>query len=191
MLAALFATILEADFAIRRFGFKRRCGGDFDLYTSGDCALLISGIGPLEAALAARYLLDNFKPEKICNFGACGSLNKDLRVCDIVKISEVISRDSFCGKKFKIASEGLRLITSANPVLRESTRLKLSERADVVDMEAYGFLRALELGKFKLENFSAVKLVSDTSENCAVSESIARNISKLENSVAEFLEGKL
>lgn len=186
MLAAVFATALEADFAIRRFDLKRRSGGDFELYTRGDCALLISGIGPLEAALAARYLLDNFKPERICNFGACGALNKDLKVCDIVRVAKVVSRDAFCGREFRLSSGGVALLTSTNPVIKSATRQRLSERADAVDMEAYGILRALELAKFDISNFSAVKLVSDVGEDCAISESIGRHISLLEDSVAEF-----
>lgn len=187
MKAAVFATMLEAEFAIKRFGFKALNGLDFPVFESGDCALLVSGIGPLEGALSARFLLDNFRPEKICNFGACGALNRKLKLCDIVKISKVISRDSFCGREFKISEEGSTLITSTNPVIKDSTRLKLSERADVVDMEAYGYLRALELSKFDISKFSAIKLVSDISGDCAISEMITRHISKLEDSVAEFL----
>lgn len=187
MKAIIFATLHEADFAIKRFGFKKTNHTDFHTFLRDDCALIISGIGPVDAAVAARYLIDTYNPSKICNFGSCGGLNKSLKICDIVKISKVISCDAFCEREFNILEKGHTLITSANPILKESLRAELSKKADVVDMETYGLLRALELSKFKLSDFSAIKLVTDTTEKCVIHEGILKHISKLESEIEKFL----
>lgn len=187
MKAAVFATLHEADFAIKRFGFKRTSHCDFDVFTRKDCAIVISGIGPIDAAVCARFLVDEIAPDTIRNFGSCGGLNKNLKVRDIVNIAKVISCDAYCFREFKIAESGYTLVTSANPVLKESKRRELAKKADVVDMETYGFLRALELSKFNMANFSAVKLITDTTEDCVIHDEILKHISKLEIEVEKFI----
>ena len=74
MKALVFATNLEADFAVKKFRFAKACGGKFPVYKNEDALLAVSGIGILAAALCAQFLLGNFKADKILNVGACGAL---------------------------------------------------------------------------------------------------------------------
>ncbi|MBO6102375.1 MAG: hypothetical protein J6P03_03870 [Opitutales bacterium] len=180
MNAVIFATILEAEFAVGGFGFSAAAESPFKIFKNGaGDVLAISGIGPVRAALCADYVLREFSPKKIFNFGACGILNQTLKAGEVYDVSEVLSLDFAAPRAFKIAESGARLLTSPNPVKKNSLRGELSKFADIVDMECHGILLALDSLGFDLKNFRAAKYASDFSENCDIKSGISLGIKKL------------
>ncbi len=45
-----------------------------------EIVLIITGIGKVSSALSTQALIDNYKPEKVVNFGSVGAINKELSV---------------------------------------------------------------------------------------------------------------
>lgn len=52
-----------------------------------------SGIGKVNAAICSQVLIDEFQVEAIINTGVAGSLNPDIRICDIVISTEAVEHD--------------------------------------------------------------------------------------------------
>ena len=174
MKALVFATKIEADFAIKKFRFARARHAEFEIYKSGGAVLAISGIGILAAALCAQFLLKNFEIEKILNAGACGSLSKKGELGDVFEIGKVLCADPFCGGEFLIGDSPTALVSSSRPIVSAADRERYSKLADFADMECYGILKSLAFSGFDLKNFAALKAVSDFSESCDIKKNIPR-----------------
>jgi len=75
-------------------GYKKVTSGRHDIFSFNfngqDTKLLTSGMGPANAASAARTLIDSFRPELIVNFGFAGSLSPELNVGDIVTANRIL-----------------------------------------------------------------------------------------------------
>lgn len=56
-------------------------------------AIIVCGVGKVNAACGAQLAIDKFKAEKIVNIGVAGGLKKDLKVADIYKISHAVQYD--------------------------------------------------------------------------------------------------
>lgn len=56
-----------------------------------------SGIGKVNAALAARELIRNFAPELIINTGVAGGTGSDAKVLDVVVANRIAYHDVWCG----------------------------------------------------------------------------------------------
>lgn len=76
MKAAIFATRLEADFAISAFGFKKIESENFEVFAADNSLLAVSGVGMLSAALCVQYIVRKFDISEMLNAGACGILGK-------------------------------------------------------------------------------------------------------------------
>lgn len=187
MTAIILATMLEAEFAICEFGFDVLCESPFKIFKKGEVLLAISGIGNVNSALCANFILQNFDVEKVVNMGACGILNKDFSMSEIYEVGFVKSADFAQKDVFEISKNGAILISSSNPIKSDSEREKFAKIADLVDMECYGILQALKTSNFDLRNFKAIKLTSDFSENCDIKKNISKTISKLSPKIKELL----
>ena len=63
-------------------------------YLDKDFALIISGIGKVNAALAAQALIDKFTPDYIINFGVAGGKeNSGLQAGDVVLLDKICQYD--------------------------------------------------------------------------------------------------
>lgn len=51
------------------------------------------GVGKVNSAICTQMLIDNFKVECIINTGVAGGMHDDVKVCDMVISSEVLSHD--------------------------------------------------------------------------------------------------
>ncbi len=189
--AYLFATELEARSAINAFGFKLLRERPFKVFENDKGNLLfISRVGILNAADCMWYAARDCGVSSVCNIGACGALKSGFEIGDFVRITrcifnfkysrKVYSPSLSCGGKLD-SLKGASLITSVNPVVLKSERERLSGYADVVDMEFYAICKAAELNGIEV---SAIKYVSDFSENC----NIEKNIQKLECKLLEYGE---
>lgn len=56
-------------------------------------AIIVCGVGKVNAACGAQLAIDKFKAEKIVNIGVAGGLKKDLKVADIYEISHAVQYD--------------------------------------------------------------------------------------------------
>lgn len=56
-------------------------------------AIIVCGVGKVNAACGAQLAVDKFKAEKIVNIGVAGGLKKDLKVADIYEISHAVQYD--------------------------------------------------------------------------------------------------
>jgi len=56
-------------------------------------AVIVCGVGKVNAACGAQIAIDKFKAEKIINLGVAGGLKKDLEVGAIYEISKVVQYD--------------------------------------------------------------------------------------------------
>lgn len=59
-----------------------------------DIALLLCGIGKVNAAVGTTLLIDKLKPDYLVNIGVAGGFSKDIKVGDIVVSSEVRHHDA-------------------------------------------------------------------------------------------------
>ena len=57
-----------------------------------------SGIGKVNAALAAQRLISAYKPDCIISTGVAGGLNAELEPKDVVASTEVVYHDVWCGE---------------------------------------------------------------------------------------------
>ena len=187
MKALIFATKMEAEPAIKSFGFEAADCAEFEIYKNAGAVLAVSGIGILASALCAQFLIKNFEIEKILNAGACGALSKKGELGGVFEIGKVLCADPYCEDEFLIGSENNTLISSSRPIVSAEARARFSKVADFADMECYGILKSLAFSKFPLENFAAVKVVSDFSEGCDIKKNIPQIMPNLNEKIGKWL----
>lgn len=187
MKALVFATKMEAEPAVKSFGFERVGCAEFEIYKNKSAVLAVSGIGILAAALCAQFLIKNFEIEKILNAGACGALSKKGGLGDVFEIGKVLCADPYCEEEFLIGRENNTLVSSSKPIVSAEGRARFSKVADFADMECYGILKSLAFSKFSLENFAAVKVVSDFSAGCDIKKNIPKIMPNLNQKIGEWL----
>lgn len=188
MKALIFATKLEADFAVSNFKFEKVKDEKFEIYRSNDALLAVSGIGVLSASLCAQYILRKYEISKILNLGACGALNPKWKTGEVFEIGKVVCADSFCDDEFLLCGGKHTLVSSSRPIKTNAERNHYASVADFADMECYGILKTLSVFGFDLKNFSAIKVVSDFSENCEIKKNIPLVAKNLEEGVVCFLK---
>lgn len=147
----------------RYFALKRdNRWGRYPLYTNGETALVISGVGSacaFAATLWLHHLLGNSQESLWLNLGIAGHPNRKLG--DLVIVSEIIDYDR--GKSWKLITPANapfdceRLVTLRRP---NSDYLQLA----LHDMEAAGFYSAAYQFK-SLQRIQVLKIVSDNSES--------------------------
>lgn len=167
----VIATMLEAAPFISGLSMVQETHEPFPVYTAGDMALIVSGIGKVNAALAAAHLVREKNVSVLHNPGAAGGLRDGINTGEIYHITEVIDwdrprlrnsgtrtiyPDKFAG--FKEAS----LATLDRPVITRGERERVGQAADLVDMEGAGFIQACHIYKVK---GCLWKIVSDTAEH--------------------------
>lgn len=75
-------------------GNNTYCIGDVG---SNSVIIMKSGIGKVNAALAAMELIQNFAPELIVNTGVAGGTGSEAKVLDVVVGSRIAYHDVWCG----------------------------------------------------------------------------------------------
>ena len=96
-----------------------------------DYRVVQCGIGKVNAALGAQWLINEFHPDAIVSTGCAGGCSGDLRVQDVVVGSEVVYHDVYCGTAIDETTiygqvQGLPARFKADPyLLRKSEELRL------------------------------------------------------------------
>ena len=187
------ATIIEADHLIQRFSMVKETADPFSLYTGGNLRLVISGIGKINAAIAASWALSTDPCDTVINGGAAGALGMEHPLGTIYCISSVIDYDRphlKSGKPFQYTTDTIQSMETATlatcniPAIDPIQRQNLSAYAQLIDME--GAAVAHTCKKFGV-TCHLLKYVSDTPEHVH-DRDIVKNIRMFGHVLADTLE---
>lgn len=165
------ATMLEAASFINGLGMTLETREPFPVYIAGELVLVISGIGKVNAALAAAHIINTKNITLLHNPGAAGALRDGINEREIFHITEIVDwdRPKLINKEIrKIKADKLdgfseaSLATLDRPVITRGERQKVGEAADLVDMEGAGFMQSCRIHGAKGYLW---KIVSDTAEH--------------------------
>ncbi len=170
MKGIIMAAGAEAQPFIKGFKMEKISDRPFQVFRSESLVLIISGIGKVNAALAAEYLILKYGTDELWNFGTAGGLSGNLSAGDILQVRAAVERDRFTlYEKAEIPVQdpvpGFRecvLSTGDFPVLDPDDRKKLSAEADIADMEGAAVIRACRKFSVKCRLFKAVSDTGDT-----------------------------
>lgn len=159
MIAVLLATLDEARPLLALLGAVPKQGAPFTTYeypTRGNRSggvVVISGMGPECAAKATNYAILTDGADIIINAGICGALNESLKPGDVCRVTMTADGDTLlqAGNKPPLILDcsdawlhfpPAKLVTLAEPVFGGEPRKRLSEFADIVDMEGHAVANA-------------------------------------------------
>ncbi len=178
-------TALHAEAApiIEKYNLQKAPNHPFPYYTSDTLTLLVSGMEPLNSAIATTwYLSTQTKPEKLVNIGICASGRKEKKIGTCYQIRKIIDAPS--GKVWHMPPKALHL-PQASITTYATPQQKTDAKTELIDMESSGFYTAAT--KFlPKEAISLFKIVSDhgTAEiptSKFVHELISRNLPCIED----------
>jgi len=168
VIGLIAATRLEADPLISLLGLSAELSDPFPVFQSHGARLIISGIGKVNAAMAAAYLILRAPMKCVCNLGAAGATDDDRPLGACLHVRQVIEPDrlDFTSHKPKIhdldTMEGfttVRLATLDSPAANIEQRRMLAPVAELVDMEAAAVTQTCHRLRVSCYVF---KFVSDT-----------------------------
>jgi len=117
-----------------------------------DLPVLVTGAGKVNAAVAVASTLATWSPRSVVNLGTAGALRDGLsgstHVIGRVIQHDFASSDVFAlsglhfGEPIDLAGDGLVLATGDAFISDATTRSRLAEQADLVDMEGYAVASA-------------------------------------------------
>lgn len=166
----IMATRVEARSFVELFGLKEVRKGRMTLFENEEIALVVSGIGKTNAAIATAYCCMAVGPAWLLNLGAAGAANTLFHLGDIFHITSVIEYDRpLLSKKglhthHPLVLPGYRqatLATQDRPVISSDHRAQIAPCADLVDMEGAAVVQAARRFETACLLF---KFVSDTPE---------------------------
>ncbi len=178
-------TALHAEAApiIEKYNLQKAPNHPFPYYTSDTLTLLVSGMEPLNSAIATTwYLSTQTKPEKLVNIGICASGRKEEKIGICYSVRKIIDAPS--GKVWHLPQKALHL-PQAGITTYAAPQNNMSAKTELADMESSGFYTAAT--KFlPKEAIALFKIVSDhgTAEiptSKFVHELISRNLPCIED----------
>ena len=103
MIGIIVALLTEANNVIEKTGAVERLAKNgkklfFGTIENNNFVMIISGIGKVNAALSAQYLIDNYPIEFILNFGSCGG------IADKTEILGYYAVDKCCQYDFDLSA---------------------------------------------------------------------------------------
>ena len=191
----IFATKTEAKPFIRELNLSSIEEKPKSIYGNRNIILTISGIGKVNAAIAATNLINRYKLKHVINLGAAGSAGSNFRIGDIRHIDKIFDLDRprllslkptiqepDTLKSFATAS----LATRDRPALTPRERAIAAKYADLVDMEGAAVVQACRAFGVKVYVY---KIVTDTSESGKIE--IIKNILLTRSMLFEFFIEKI
>lgn len=142
----------EAQAFVDKYKLKKTKLANYILFKHEYFTLIISGVGIENSSLATATLLNHFSInsyDTFLNIGICGASKKYL-IGDLLEISSI----NFNNNNFKINQENKNIITCVHEEVFEN-------KYDIVDMESYGFYKALIN---EISDIRILKVVSDNFE---------------------------
>ena len=189
------AADFEVTHVLAMHNFKKIYSEPFEVYQNETAILILTGIGLTPAATAFAWACSKFDFDEALNIGTCGASaavqcvlepfehtddvyvisekpeekKPEVVFASAYEISEVCSIEPYTDKRFKLSDTGRTLATSSRPVATAKRRALAGEKGELVDMEGYAFAFAANVFGKKI---SMIKLVSDFSEECNITENI-------------------
>jgi nucleoside phosphorylase len=131
------------------------------LYRSGDCDILITGVGPAAATKTFRQYLKTQKPKTAINLGTAGILGPDIGILDVCPVSVSIAAND--PRQFILSAEGRICISCQEPLSSAKEREKIVEQtaAGIADMELFALADIAAAENIAL---SAIKVATDPAD---------------------------
>lgn len=137
-------------------------GRTWRCYQSGEWIAVAGGIGCGRAELAARAMLEKYRPRALISAGLAGALIRSLKVGNIFIPNVIVDAATGTEYRCQVGGDvvGGGVLVSAEEIAGAGSKASLAERfhALVVDMEAAGVARVAEESK---TGFRCVKAISD------------------------------
>ncbi|MBT3199930.1 MAG: UbiA family prenyltransferase [Phycisphaerales bacterium] len=183
MIGIVAATQGEADKLIALLGAEKLCDDPFVTYDFEGGVLVLSGMGPENAAHATEHLLNTHAPQRVLNIGICGALNDDIQVGEVYRITAVVAenaRETSCQIGDWASLPTARLASVSEPVFQPDRRAELAKRADLVDMEGHTIAAVCDVYRLRC---TLLKGVSDLANHTG-KDDIKKNIAAVSATVA-------
>ncbi len=168
LICLITATLMEAEPFIRIYDMEEVEKRPFNIFRGRDILLCVTGIGKANAAMGSAYCCMKYNPEIILNAGAAGAVDETREVGSIFQIEKTIEPDRphlrsntpwIQTPDIIEGFENAILATQDKPIHDVEEFKKLSEVADLADMEGAAVLQAAKRFNIKCLLF---KFVSDT-----------------------------
>ena len=154
--------------------------------------VIITGIGPRQAAAATEYAIQARGARHILNVGICGALTHAVEPGHMCHITEIIQGDALLKNpatpSLPLATESLwkslppaRLVSVSEPVFGGEGRTILAAHSDMVDMEGFDIVRVC---KQEGVPFQLLKVVSDRADDSG-HEELHLNLTRVSTILAE------
>ncbi|MEI6516838.1 MAG: UbiA-like polyprenyltransferase [bacterium] len=197
MIALILATLEEAKPFLTRLPAAKIAATPFATFQFGmksgtpSGILVISGMGPDNAAAATDYAIVTRGASVVINPGICGAIDESLPPAHLFHISEVSDGDAVLlakpGQPVPLPATAwselpaARLATVKEPVFGGTPRALLEPHADLVDMEGYAVASACRKHGIPCH---LLKGVSDHADE-AGRETLQRNLARVSESLAD------
>lgn len=177
----------EALGVIEKFNLKRITA---DLFSGENLMLLLTGEGPMEAAIKTALLLPQHPFIEVINLGIAGTLDEQFQVGEIHQVRSLYLvqdlKPSF--KTFQSSDKGLDCLTSFERILDKNKAEKLKGIGTLVDREAWGIAMTAKTHGIK---FSSYKIISDVAGSLSACELVKESAAVFSAALADFLDTKL
>ncbi len=154
----------EAQAFVDFYKLKKSKLGDYTAFIGENITLVISGLGVINARLAAQTLINNFDitdDDIYLNIGICGA-SSEYQIGQLLEIGSIIYED--INYIFKDKKEIVCLDHEAD-----------DDTYPIVDMESYGFYDAV-IHSPAIKNFYIFKVVSDHFEPHKVTKDATKSL---------------
>ncbi len=187
----VMATMAEAKPFVMGMSLKESEQRPFRIFKNDNIILVISNVGKANAAMATVYCCHKFAPSYIFNLGASGASGSSHPLGAIFHINKIFEYDrpelisnipTIHEPDVLDGFHTATLSTSDRAILEPEERKKVSEYADLMDMEGASVVQACRLFKTKCYLF---KFVSDSIEH-SDSADIIKNIRLYRTPFSEF-----
>lgn len=132
-------------------------GRNYRVFEDAGRVAIAGGIGCRAAQLAARAIVEQYKPQLLISAGLAGALISTLKVANVFIPNVIV--DSATGKEYRCESGGGVLVTAGEVASVESkAQLVEKSHALAVDMEAAAVAEAAQQAGI---SFRCVKAISD------------------------------
>ncbi len=168
MILFITALKIEADPLIRRYALQRdMSAAAFPIFTGKDVALIISGTGKINAAMAVTVLAERYIANQddvlVVNIGFCGSFDQRLTPGTLVSLHKITDVDSGRDYYPEICTDEKVVSKCAgcfSRVVREDDFTADQSPFEVCDMESAGIIAAASR-YFSTQRILFLKIVSD------------------------------
>ncbi len=198
MMAILLATLSEAQPLVDLLHAEKRLDQPFVTYSFAPTTnhpgglVIITGIGPEDAAAATDYAITHRGASHILNVGICGALTQAVEPGHMCHITEIVEGDSLLEDPStptqSLTTESLwralppaRLVSVSEPVFGGEGRTILANHADMVDMEGFAIVQVC---RQKGIAFQLLKVVSDRADDTG-HEELHLNLTRVSTILAE------